>query len=75
MYEVKAYRCSHCNKLHGYKGNAKKHEAKCFWNPETRSCASCKHHYFDVMGNYCLLGLITTGKPKSQCSAYTEREY
>jgi hypothetical protein len=75
MYEVKAYRCSHCSKLHGQKGNCKRHEVKCFHNPETKSCASCEHHHFDWTENHCMVGLITEGRVKTQCTGYTEREY
>lgn len=77
MYEVKAYRCSHCSKLHGQKGNCKKHEVKCFYNPDTKSCASCGHHHYDWTANTCLKGHDIDGpkKLRTQCKDYTESEY
>jgi hypothetical protein len=45
MREITVYECEFCNKRkYAYKSSAKKHENKCFWNPETRSCMTCKHY-------------------------------
>jgi len=44
MYEVKAYHCSYCKKYGLSKAWIKKHEQKCFLNPETRSCATCENY-------------------------------
>lgn len=41
MKEVLINQCSYCNKTSFYKSNLRKHEKKCFYNPVTRSCASC----------------------------------
>ncbi len=43
MEEIKAYHCDYCRKYSISKQYIKKHEANCFYNPETRSCASCNH--------------------------------
>lgn len=43
MREVIAYQCDHCPKYYKHKHNAKRHENSCFFNPETKSCASCAH--------------------------------
>lgn len=41
MEEIKAYKPSCCNKAYIYKSSAKRHENKCFKNPDNRSCLSC----------------------------------
>ena len=41
MYEVKAYHCSYCKGFKLRKAATLKHEEKCFYNPATRSCATC----------------------------------
>jgi hypothetical protein len=64
MYEVKAYHCSFCKKYSTAKSVIKTHEKKCFWNPETKSCASCVNFVEK-------LTLIETGQYLSEmaCSA------
>lgn len=44
MIPINAFKCSHCkNKvLESYSGMWK-HEKKCFYNPESKSCATCKY--------------------------------
>ena len=45
MREVTVYECEHCNKRkYAYKASAKRHENKCYWNPKTKSCMTCKHY-------------------------------
>lgn len=45
MREVTVYECEYCNKRkYAYKSSAKKHENKCYWNPKTKSCMTCKHY-------------------------------
>jgi hypothetical protein len=41
MKQVLAYKCTHCGKVYENKGSCKAHEYKCYFNPRTRSCASC----------------------------------
>ena len=43
--KVIRYICDYCNKGFWKKSDAAEHEKKCFHNPETRSCLSCKHFY------------------------------
>ena len=76
MYEVKAYRCSYCSKLHGQKANCKRHEVKCFFNPDTRSCASCDSHKFDFDdGNHCLKNAMVDDQLMTKCESYTIEEH
>jgi len=43
MKEVVAFKCEHCNKISKSQGSMKNHERKCFNNPVSRSCATCKN--------------------------------
>jgi len=41
MQKITAYKCDNCKKVTVTKQGMKKHEAKCFWNPDTKSCMTC----------------------------------
>ena len=42
METITAFKCSHCpKKIYTEAKQAKAHEKQCFYNPITRSCASC----------------------------------
>lgn len=41
MEQVNVWKCSFCNKTSFHKGTVNKHEKICFYNPATRSCATC----------------------------------
>jgi hypothetical protein len=41
MEQITAYKCSFCKKINTNKSTIKTHEKKCFFNPETKSCATC----------------------------------
>lgn len=45
MKIVKAYKCGFCHRGHAYmsKGTCEAHEARCFYNPITHSCATCRY--------------------------------
>jgi len=48
MKKIKAYRCEYCKKiLQSYSGMYK-HEKACFYNKESRSCATCKYLQEDL---------------------------
>lgn len=57
MKKVDAYECDHCAKLIDNKLSCKSHEYRCYFNPRTRSCASCSSLY--------LVLEKAPGKPKS----------
>ena len=43
---LKMYECEHCNKvLRKTKKGIDNHEAKCFSNLATKSCATCENYY------------------------------
>jgi hypothetical protein len=41
MEHVNVWKCGFCKKTSFDQGTIRKHEKKCFYNPETNSCASC----------------------------------
>lgn len=44
MREIKAYHCDYCKKYSKSESYMKAHEKECFYNPETKSCATCKYY-------------------------------
>ena len=43
MEKIKDHKCEYCGKiLESYSGMWK-HEKKCFWNPQSKSCVTCKY--------------------------------
>jgi len=56
MNEIKAYACDYCNKYYKHKSSARRHETRCFKNPQNKACLTCgnfKTDYKDVKYNYC----------------------
>lgn len=43
MKKVTRYVCDHCKYIRAVKKTVEKHEAICFKNPATKSCATCNH--------------------------------
>ena len=41
MEKVNVWKCDFCKRTSFNKGSIRKHEKKCFYNPETKSCATC----------------------------------
>jgi len=41
MKQVMINQCDFCKKVSFHKSNLRQHEKICFFNPETRSCATC----------------------------------
>ena len=86
MREVKAFKCEHCGKIYEEEKTCKSQEYRCYFNPRTRSCASCAFNWIEM-------GQITTSKvsfqfvsclvnvdiPKdglqTKCSKYLNRKY
>ncbi len=46
-----AYKCDHCGKISERKDYIKQHEKKCYHNPKTKSCASCRYLMFGYIEN------------------------
>lgn len=43
MKKVTAYKCEFCDKLLNSYSGMYKHENKCFYNSQSKSCITCKH--------------------------------
>lgn len=41
MKTVQAYKCDYCGKVYENKSTCRSHEYRCYFNPRTKSCASC----------------------------------
>lgn len=52
MKERKAFQCEFCNKIYLTKKTARAHEARCFKNPKSRSCITCKNFGVEVATIY-----------------------
>ena len=86
MKQVLAYKCSHCGKVYENKNSCKAHEYKCYFNPRTRSCASCafntistakitKNNSF-IQFPSCLVNIDVSKKGlQTQCCKYLGRKY
>lgn len=53
MKKITAYKCDHCKKHLISKQGMKKHESRCFRNPETKSCITCDHFNQDLEVRQC----------------------
>jgi len=58
MKEIKTNQCDYCTKTSFNKGSIRVHEKKCFYNPVTKSCASCLWFSKKYVSepSYCLMG-------------------
>lgn len=43
MKQITKYKCDFCKRSYVSKYKAKEHENKCFFNPDVKSCVTCKH--------------------------------
>jgi hypothetical protein len=79
MKIIEAYKCNYCNKVYQLKKSCQAHERKCYTNPETKSCASCKFlqqkdyqyqtgYYISLMT--CLRNHDVTSKLKTACKDF-----
>jgi hypothetical protein len=79
MKLVNSYKCSYCDKLYESKDSCRSHENRCYFNPKTRSCASCaflKYDNYEYKTNHsyavrtCMKGRDVTRKQKNHCKDY-----
>ena len=71
MHEVLAYHCDYCSKVYNTKKQTKQHEKKCYYNPETKSCASCD--FIEMVGTpaICFAGIPLKGGLKTHCHKHS----
>ena len=46
MREVKRWKCDYCRKTLAKRSEMARHEERCVWNPESKSCATCANCEF-----------------------------
>lgn len=67
---VVRWKCPHCNRHHSRRPEAVAHVARCWLNPATRSCRTCKFHcqaYFSAPTDWC--------EPGRQCACNDMEEH
>lgn len=76
MKEVIINECDFCNKVSFNKGTIRKHEKMCFFNPVTRSCATCLWFSPLIVQSgypvYCYLGKINEVPQDSRLKLNTQ---
>ena len=75
MKEVKRYQCDHCDKVFASKSYTLKHEDICFYNPQTKSCITCKNFIPEIQNNLndreCSIDMWPLkNKLKTNCNGY-----
>jgi hypothetical protein len=79
MKAVNSFKCSYCDKLYESKDSCRSHESRCYYNPQTKSCASCaflKYDSYEYKPHYtcsvktCMKNYDVTGKLKTKCEDY-----
>jgi hypothetical protein len=78
MEQVNVWKCSFCKKTSFHKGSINKHEKGCFYNPATRSCATCLWFSPLILGSgnpiHCYLGQINEELEDSRMELKTQCE-
>ncbi|MDX9930125.1 MAG: hypothetical protein RBS37_09780 [Bacteroidales bacterium] len=84
MNKISAFKCDYCGKVYTTSKSCKAHEKNCYYNPDTRSCASCEHLGLEKKylnpGEYsriqvCKAGIrVNESGLQSDCSLYCERK-
>lgn len=79
MKPIEAYKCEFCGKVYELKSSCSSHQNRCYFNPKTRSCASCefnvedreeyKPHHFRVFRSCTMKHPIAQGL-KTKCEDY-----
>lgn len=76
---ITRYQCVHCNKkVYANKSRTARHERECFYNPENKSCITCKNMTDDEHGAFCEVHekeVLVHGSPIKNCEAWQEITY
>lgn len=82
MKEINAFQCNYCTKIYESKDSCRSHEYRCYFNPKTKSCASCvclKFEYYKYklghsMGvRTCLKNMKISEKLLTGCEKYCSK--
>ena len=72
MEKIEAFACGFCSRIYGLKNVAIAHERKCYYNPDTKSCVTCKNF---VGKDCCSAGIsIENNRLKTRCSDHAVSE-
>jgi hypothetical protein len=65
-FRVTRYRCPHCPRTGASKARVREHIGRCWTNPATRGCKTCKHFepYGPESGDSCAVGVDLGGQKK-----------
>jgi hypothetical protein len=85
MKNVIAYNCGFCGKLYDSPTSCKKHENRCYFNPKTKSCASCAFLKYETL-TYCPNHIISfqsclnnypigNYRLRTKCDKYLDKKY
>ncbi len=85
MKKITAHQCEHCGKVYENPASCRSHEYRCYYNPRTKSCASCaffrqEEQPFDqeTLFKYraCLVNVSMQKRGlQTQCPLYMDRKY
>ena len=87
MYKVTCWHCDYCRRILKSGRDMKKHESKCMYNPETRSCGTCENLFRNSADGItasipqCKEGLMKTDPNskmnpwgmRTQCEGYVKK--
>ena len=85
MLKTEAYKCGYCGKIYENKNSCRSHEFRCYFNPGTKSCASCaflalelagmKTRGCDIEFQSCKANVDISKKLKTNCQYYLNKKY
>lgn len=84
MEQITAFRCEYCSKTYSNKHSCKRHERKCYKNPETRSCSCCaflnNDNFLHPDGTYvgfkgCLLNYNISSCLRTGCKSHKDESF
>ena len=84
MIKVEAFKCSLCGKIYESEDSCKSHQHRCYFNPKTKSCASCafnkieleeykKWHQLQFVA--CMNNIDVSSRLQTKCKLYLAKEY
>jgi len=83
MESINASKCKYCGKVYKLKSSCKSHEYRCYFNPRTKSCASCRNlEYLDfyykpgysLSVRTCLKNIDISRQIRTYCPQYETKK-
>lgn len=74
---ITRFKCNHCKRHYSINSDARKHENRCLYNPENKSCGSCLASISSISGwcNKLEREIFVSGKPVRDCPEWKEIEF